>query len=151
MNVICQGFAGSGKTFLACALGKHACKKGTKSFYIRVPDLLYSLDEAKLKQNGITKLLNKISKFELLILDEWLLNDLFHEERHFLFELIERRYLSSSTIFCTQYKKSDEHERLGGKIHADSIMDRIVHDSFRIETGTVNMRKKEAKERMLNK
>ncbi len=147
-NIVCQGFTGTGKTFLVCALGKQACKKGIRSFYIRVPDLLIALDEARIKQNGVTKLLNKMAKFELLILDEWLLNDLSLEEEHFIFELIERRHEKASTIFCTQYKKCDWHERLGGQIRADAIMDRIVHNSVWVNMGTVNMREREAKQRI---
>ena len=57
-----------------------------------------------------------------------------------LFELIERRYDESSTVFCTQYPKKDWHQRLGGGVHADAIMDRIVHNAVWVETGTVNMR-----------
>ncbi len=96
--------------------------------------------EATLVQNGMTKILNKYSNFKLLLLDEWLLDDISEDEQHFLFELIERRHDSTSTIFCTQYRKDDWHTRLGGGIHADSIMDRIVHNAVWIETGSMNMR-----------
>lgn len=79
------------------------------------------------------------------VLDEWLLNDLSDEELHFLFELVERRYEESATIFCTQYKVEDWHARLGGGVLADSIMDRIVHKSFRAYSGNLNMREFYAK------
>ena len=97
-------------------------------------------DEASVIQNGMPKILKKYSNFNLLILDEWLLDDVSDAEQHFLFELIERRHDNSSTIFCTQYRKDDWHSRLGGGIHADSIMDRIVHNAMWIETGSKNMR-----------
>ncbi|WFF74423.1 ATP-binding protein [Proteiniclasticum sp. QWL-01] len=61
-------------------------------------------------------------------------------EQHFLFELIERRYDSGSTIFCTQFRKEDWHNKLGGGVHADAIMDRIIHNAVFIETGIINMR-----------
>ena len=61
-------------------------------------------------------------------------------EQHFLFELIERRHDSISTISCTQFHKEDWHSRLGGGVHADAIIDRIVHNAVFIETGTLNMR-----------
>jgi DNA replication protein DnaC len=82
----------------------------------------------------------------LLILDEWLLNDMTESEQHFIFELIERRYDCTSTIFCTQYKREDWHRRLGGGIHADAIMDRIVHTAAWVYSGDINMRELQAKE-----
>ena len=139
-NVILQGFTGSGKTFLACALGKQACKQMIRTHYIRVPDLLVEHDEATITPKSNARLLKKYSGYGLLILDEWLLEDISEEEQHFLFELIERRHDSFATIFCTQYRKDDWHSRLGGGIHADAIMDRIVHNAFWIETGSLNMR-----------
>lgn len=55
-------------------------------------------------------------------------------------ELMERRYGETSTVFCTQYQQKDWHVRLGAGVHADAIMDRIVHNTIWIETGTYNMR-----------
>lgn len=64
--------------------------------------------------------------------------------RSMLFELMERRYGNTSTVFCTQYKQADWHTRLGGAAHADAIMDRIIHNTIWVETGTYNMREKTA-------
>ena len=69
-------------------------------------------------------------------------------EQHFIFELIERRYDCTSTIFCTQYKREDWHSRLGGGIHADAIMDRIVHTAAWVYSGNINMRELQAKGNM---
>lgn len=121
-SVIFHGFSGSGKSYLACAIGRQACLQGVRTRYIRTPDLFMLRDEASLTQQGISKLLKKFSSYKLLILDEWLLDDLSDEEQHFLLELIERRHDCSSTIFCTQYKKEDWHSRLGGGVHADAMM-----------------------------
>lgn len=139
-NIVCQGFTGSGKTFMACAFGKQACLFGSKVRYIRVPDLLIEMDEASLKIDGFSKLLRKYSRIPLLILDEWLLDECAKDEQHFLFELMERRYDCTSTLFCTQYTKKDWHQRLGGGVHADAIMDRIVHNAVWIDTGPLNLR-----------
>ena len=139
-NIIFQGFTGSGKTFLACALGKQACKQQVRTCYIRLPDLLMEHDESTLVPKGSSKLIKKYSSIKLLILDEWLLEDISDEEQHFLFELIERRHDSASTIFCTQYRQENWHARLGGGVHADAIMDRIVHNAVWVETGSLNMR-----------
>jgi len=146
-NIIFQGFTGSGKTFLACAIGRQSCKQGIRTLYIRIPDLLMERDEATLQSQGIPKLLKKYSGYGLLILDEWLLNDLSKEEQHFLFELMERRHDYTSTIFCTQYRMEDWHERLGGGVHADAIMDRIVHNAVWVESGKMNMREFYSKRR----
>lgn len=145
-SVIFHGFTGSGKSYLACALGKQACVQGIRTRYIRIPDLLMLRDEATLVPLGISKLLKKFTSYMLLILDEWLLDDLSEAEQHFLFELIERRHETSSTIFCTQFKKEDWHARLGGGVHADAMMDRIVHNAAWIFTGNLNMRQFYAKQ-----
>lgn len=106
-NVIFQGFTGSGKTFLACALGKQACKQQIRTGYIRLPVLLVEHDEATLTLKSNIQLLKRYSSYGLLILDEWLLEDISKKEQYFLFELIERRHDSAPTIFCTQYRKED--------------------------------------------
>ena len=147
-NIIFQGFTGSGKTFLACALGKQACKQQVRTFYIRLPDLLMEHDESALVPRGSAKLLKKYSSYKLLILDEWLLEDISDEEQHFLFELIERRHDSASTVFCTQYRQKNWHARLGGGIHADAIMDRIIHNAVWVDTGSMNMREYCAKHKL---
>lgn len=144
-SIILHGFTGSGKSFLACAIGNEACVHGIKTRYIRIPDLLMLRGEATLESQGISKLLKKFTNYTLLILDEWLLDDLSEEEQHFLFELIERRHDTSSTVFCTQFKKEDWHTRLGGGVHADAMMDRIVHNAAWLFTGTLNMRQFNAK------
>ena len=148
-NIIFQGFTGSGKTYLSCALGRQACKYQIRTKYIRLPDLLMEYDESTLATKGKVKLLKKYSSFGLLILDEWLLEDISEEEQHFIFELIERRHDQASTIFCTQYRKEDWHNRLGGGVHADAIMDRIVHNAVWVETGLMNMREYYSKQNII--
>lgn len=139
-NLIIDGFTGSGKTFLSCALGKAACKLGYRTRYIRMPDLLQLHDEATIDVRGVSKLIKKFEAYTLLIIDEWLIDELSNQQEHFLFELIERRHTDKSTILCTQYRIEDWHVRLGGGIHADAIIDRIIHNSIRIYAGDRNMR-----------
>jgi len=141
IDVILHGFTGSGKSYLACALGKEACLRGVRTRYIRLPDLLMLRDESDLTKQGLSKLLKKFTNYKLLIIDEWLLDKLSDEEQHFIFELIERRHDTSSTIFCTQFKTEDWHNRLGGGVHADAMMDRIVHNAAWVYAGNLNMRK----------
>ena len=144
-NISFQGFTGSGKSFLACAIGKEACKQGIRTRYIRIPDLLMEREDALSEKQGVLKLLKKYSSYKLLILDEWLIQIPTEEEQHFLFELIERRYDEGSTIFCTQYRDEEWHARLGGGILADSILDRVVHRTVRFYSGDINMREYMAK------
>lgn len=113
-SVIFHGFSGSGKSYLACALGRQACLQGIRTRYIRTTDLFMLRDEAALTQQGISKLLKKFSSYKLLILDEWLLDDLSDEEQHFLLELIERRHDCSSTIFCNTVQKGRLAFTVGG-------------------------------------
>ena len=139
-NVVFQGFTGSGKSYLGCALAKQACQHRIRAHYIRMPDLEEAWAIAKDKPQGTTKFLRKYAAFTLLVIDEWLLDHPDESMRGMLLELLERRYDSTSTVFCTQYAKKDWHQRLGSGVHADAIMDRIVHNTIWVDTGTHNMR-----------
>ena len=139
-NIIIDGFTGSGKSYLSCAIGKAACQQGYRTRYIRMPDLMQMHDEATTTVTGVSKLLKKFENYTLLIIDEWLVDDLSRQQEHFLFELIERRYTDTSTVLCTQYRIEDWHNRLGGGIHADAIIDRLVNNSIHIYSGDLNMR-----------
>ena len=139
-SVVFQGYTGSGKTYLACSLGKEACRHQIKTKYIRLPDLLMEFDEALLIPGREKKLLSKYARIPLLILDEWLMADISAEELHFLFELMERRSDSTSTIFCTQYSKKDWVKKLGQGVYAEAIVDRYAYTTTWVETGKSNMR-----------
>uniref|UniRef100_UPI0026B9E546 ATP-binding protein n=1 Tax=Flaviflexus ciconiae TaxID=2496867 RepID=UPI0026B9E546 len=133
-----QGFTGSGKTYLRSAIAKAACQHRDRAHYIRMPDLEQDWLAATDKAGGKEKFLRKYSSYSLLVLDEWLLDTPTENLRSMLLELLERRYDTVSTVFCTQYAQKNWHTRLGGDVHADAIMDRIVHRTIWIETGTSN-------------
>lgn len=139
-NIVFQGFTGSGKSYLGSALAKAACQHRLRSHVIRMPDLQEAWVLARDKPQGSSKFLNKYAAFTLLVIDEWLLDQPDSASRSMLLELMERRYDTASTVFCTQYAQKDWHHRLGGGVHADAIMDRIVHTATWITTGTTNMR-----------
>jgi len=149
-NLVFQGFTGSGKTFLACAIGKAACRHKFRVRYIRIPDMFELLAAAMISSGGYARILRRFARYHLLILDEWLANPFSDDEIRFLFELIERRYGAGSTIFCTQHPIAEWHACLGGDAIADSIMDRIVQNAIQIDTGAKNMRKHLSSHSMLD-
>lgn len=139
-NVVFQGFTGSGKSYLGCALAKQACQHRYRAHYIRMPDLEEAWVNAQDRPQGTVKFLKKYAAFTVLVIDEWLLDHPDENMRRMLLELLERRYDCTTTVFCTQYAKKDWHQRLGSGVHADAIMDRIVHNTIWVDTGTHDMR-----------
>ncbi len=139
-NIIINGYTGSGKTHLACALGKEACRHQYRTKYVRMPELLEMLNLAEQEGSGISRKVTKISNYQLLIVDEWLMDMPSEKEQRYLLEIFEKRYDQWPTIFCTQYKVTEWHPRLGGGVIADAILDRIIHNSHQIDTGNYNMR-----------
>ena len=87
------------------------------------------------------KILKKYARYEILVLDEWLTEDVNDVDISFLFELIDRRYAARSTVLCTQYAPAEWHGRLGGGVQADAMVDRLVHGAVRIDLGDVNVRR----------
>lgn len=89
---------------------------------------------------SISWAVTRLANYHMLIVDEWLLDIPSETEQKYLLEIFEKRYDMWPTIFCTQYKISEWHPRLGGGVLADAIMDRIVHNSIIISSGKYNMR-----------
>ena len=139
-SIVFQGYPSSGKTFLGCAMAKEACRNQHKTRYIRLPDLLEEYAEKSVLPGGKNKVLNKYAAFKVLVLDEWLMPELSKADVEFLLELTERRFDSTSTIFCTLYKREDWVKRLRGGTYAESIVERFAHNTTWVETGDVNMR-----------
>ena len=139
-NVAFSGPTGVGTTWLACALGKQACKSGYRVKYYRMPDLLEEFLLQESKVGGRRKLVKKLQRCELLIIDEWMSSALDDVQVSFVFELVESRYQNGSTIFCTQFSPEEWLDRLGGGPQADAITDRIVHSTIFYDSGELNMR-----------
>ena len=139
LNVFITGATGSGKSYLACALGVEACKQYYKTKYVRLPDLLLDLKVAR-EDNTYKKVMVKYANPTLLILDEWLLLTPTEEEQMDIMELLHKRRKKSSTIFCSQYRSEGWYEQLGGDASplADAILDRIIHDAYIINIESID-------------
>jgi len=130
-NVLILGATGSGKSYLANAFGVTAARKFYTVRYARLPDLLGELAIAR-AEGTYRKAMRHLKQIKLLILDEWLLYPLKEPEARDLLEIAESRYKKASTIFCSQHDVGDWHQKIGESTIADAILDRIVHDSYRI-------------------
>lgn len=138
-NIFVTGPSGSGKTYMACAFGLAACMRYYKVKFVRLPDMLTDLQEAE-KAGMLSKVLKKYTNPTLLILDEWLLTPLSDNETKLVFELIHKRRKRASTIFCSQFLDGGWYGRLGSADNplADSLMDRIKYDAYRINIQAVD-------------
>ena len=136
-----QGPTGTGKTYLACAAAKAARRRRMRACYIRCPDLEELWREARERPGGERKATRKYAAFQVLVLGGRLLDRPAELFRGFLLELMEARYGTASTVFCTQFRQTDWHARLGGGVHADAIMDRIVPGAAGVGMGEMNMRR----------
>lgn len=131
-NVIILGATGSGKTYIGCALGMEACKQGFTVKYVRLPELLEDLAIAR-SQGSFKKNVAQLKKYDLLIIDEWMLVSLSETEARDLLEIIHARYKRASTIFCSQFVPIGWLNKFPEATIADAVLDRIVHDSYTIE------------------
>ncbi len=138
-NIFITGATGGGKSYLACAFGMEACKQYYTVKYIRLPDLLLDLEVAR-SEGSYKRVMEKYTKPVLLILDEWLLLKLSEPESKDIFELLHKRRKKSSTIFCSQFRQEGWYEQLGGdnSTIADAILDRIVHDAYKINIESID-------------
>lgn len=133
-NILLLGATGSGKTYLACALGMAAARQFLTVKYIRLPDLLVDFNIAR-GNGSIRKLMTQYKKYALLIIDEWLLYPLKETEARDLLEIMEARYKKASTVLCSQFDIPGWREKLSDPILADAICDRIVHDAYTVIIG----------------
>jgi DNA replication protein DnaC len=139
--VLLVGPTGTGKTWLACALGQSACRQGHSVRYARMPRLLGEELVRARADGSYGKLLQQIAKTELLILDDWGLAPLGDRERRDLLEIVEDRVGRRATLVTSQLPVEHWHEQVGDATFGDAILDRLVHHAHRITLTGGSMRR----------
>ncbi len=144
-NCLITGPAGVGKSWLACALGHKACRDDLSVLYRRSPRLFSELEAAR-ETGRYNKVLRSIARSKLLILDDWGPEPLTADQRRDLLEIVEDRYDVGSILITSQLPVDRWYEIIGSPTHADAILDRVVHNAYRIALDGESLRKAKRKE-----
>ena len=139
-NLLITGPCGVGKSWLGCALGHKACREDFSVLYYRAPRLFADLALAR-GDGRYAKLLRSLARVNLLILDDWGPEQLTAEQRRDVLEIVEDRYDTRSIVITSQLPVEQWYEVIGEPTLADAIMDRVVHNAYRIELKGESMRK----------
>jgi DNA replication protein DnaC len=140
LNVLVLGATGAGKSYLTCALGRAACEAELTVRYERTSRLLQRLELAR-ADGSYPQLLSQLARTQLLILDDWLRDPLSRTQTRDLLEILDDRYGRSATLLATQVPVTDWHARLPDPTLADAILDRLIHNAYRLELQGESMRK----------
>ena len=144
LNLIINGPTGVGKTWIACALAQKACRAGHTALYLRLPRLFEELSLAH-GDGRFPKLMAAFAKTDLIILDDWGLAKFTAEQRRDLLELLDDRHGQRSTIVTSQLPLEHWHEIIGDPTLADAILDRLIHNAYRINLKGESLRKRHTK------
>jgi len=142
-NVLITGATGTGKTYVACALAQQACRTGHRASYRRMPRLLEELALAH-ADGTYTRLLGRLAKVDVLVLDDWGLAPLREQERRDMLEIFEDRHGSRSTIVTSQLPVETWHDYVADPTIADALLDRVVHNAHRLKLKGPSRRKAES-------
>ena len=129
LNIVITGKTGTGKTYISCAIGNSACRKGYTVKYYRIPELLLEIQDAK-NENRYTRFMTGLQNIKLLILDDIGLKSYTLEESRDILEIAESRYNRASTILSGQISHTKWYELFPDPTIADAIMDRVIHNSY---------------------
>jgi DNA replication protein DnaC len=144
LNCLVLGPTGVGKTWLACALAQQACRQGFTTRYLRAPRLFEELRLAH-ADGGFPKLMRSFANTDLLLLDDWGLMGLDAEARRDLLELLDDRHGRRATLITSQLPVEHWHDLIGDPTLADAILDRLIHNAYRITLKGESMRKRQAR------
>jgi DNA replication protein DnaC len=142
-HLIIVGASGVGKSYLACAFAQKAARDGFTVLYTRAGRLFRDLAIAR-ADGSLDKLLSKLARTDVLVVDDWAMAALSENERRDFLEICDDRYQTRSTILTSQLPVAHWHERVGDPTLADSILDRLVHNAYKIELKGPSMRKSQA-------
>ena len=140
-NILVTGPTGAGKSYLACALAQKACRDGYTTLYQRVQRLLQEIAVARL-DGRYARVIAPIIKCEVLILDDLLISPLTREEQREILEIVEERYDRKATIVTSQLPVKTWHDAMQDPTLADAILDRLVHNAYKLELKGESMRRK---------
>ncbi len=140
-HILLLGPTGIGKTWLACALAQKACRDGFTILHKRAAELFRELAVAHV-DGSFGRLLARLSRIDILVLDDFAMAPLKDGERRDFLEICDDRYQRRSLILTSQMPLAHWHEQIGDATLADSILDRVVHNAYRIELNGDSMRKK---------
>ena len=143
-NVLLIGPTGIGKSWLACALAHKACRDGCSVLHKRTSELFRELAGAH-ADGSIGRFLVRLSRIDVLLLDDFAMAPLKDAERRDFLEICDDRYQRRSLMLTSQMPVAHWHEQIGDPTIADSILDRLVHNAYRIELKGESMRKKRRK------
>jgi len=140
-NILITGSTGVGKSYIATALGYQACIQGYRVMYFNMTKLFSKLKMAK-ADGSYLKELSKLERQHMIILDDFGLQPLDNQNRIALLEIIEDRHKKGSMVVTSQIPVKGWYEIIGEKTIADAILDRLIHQSHRIELAGESMRRK---------
>ena len=144
LNLLITGPTGTGKSWIACALANKACRDGFTVQYHRLSRLFDELGYAH-GDGRYPKVMRKLARTDVIILDDWGLSKLTAPQRRDLLEILEDRHEQRSTLVTSQLPVEHWHKMIGEPTHADAILDRLVHNAYRIALKGESMRKIKAK------
>jgi len=139
-HCVITGPTGVGKTYLACALAHKVCRDGYRVSYWSTPKLLRELAGAQ-ADGSLVRLLKKLARTDLIVIDDWGLERLKDPQAHLILEILEDRQDRGSLMITSQFAVSSWHELIGNPTVADAILDRLVHHAHRIELKGDSLRK----------
>ena len=143
-SILLLGSTGIGKSWLACALAQKACRNGFSVLHKRTSELFRELAVAH-ADGSIGRFLVRLSRIDILLLDDFAMAPLKDAERRDFLEICDDRYQRRSLILTSQMPVAHWHEQIGDPTIADSILDRLIHNAYRIELKGESMRKKRRK------